>query len=262
MSYRKGIVAQFGVITTIVNLDSAVAKEESYKQVCVAGHPPTPVRQSLNCEHCGPIQRSDLKKAQVVGDQYVLIEADEIEQIKAEVVASTKKVIQLTPHRTEDVRACTLPSGSSYCLTPSDTYAKPTYSLLVDTLKRHPEITLLGLWTPTSRPNLYEAKLYGDSLVLEQRARPEDVQVPSLEITEIPEVNQKQIDQLLAGMVQDFNPSTYADTYRDRVADLLASKDAVTGVVLEKVAGAAKPAATAAVDLTALLQQQMEALAS
>lgn len=260
MSFRKDIVLQLGTITTMVNIDSAVDKDDAtgLKTVCVGEdaahtHAPTAVRQDLKCPSCLNNDRATFKKAKVDGTAFTVVEADEVAATKATANGAGKKIIQLLAHPSSEVRTQAIQNGSVYYLSPSNAALAPLYSLLVDFVKRHPETSFLGQWVPTSRANLYEIKVLGDTLVMEERARPEQIKVVQQAFTAPAAEHQKMMDDLLPTLTTPFKPELYTDTYAEQLAALIASKTAVDGVVAEKTASVPKVQTTGVVDLTALL---------
>lgn len=269
MAYRNGIVLQLGAITTSVNIDGAVIKEESLKTVCRGpaegngdanqhGHAPTPVRNSPTCPTCSNTEYSTFEKARQVGTtrapEYAIVEAEEVQQTRANAVGATKDIIQLSVHRTEDVSTQTIQGESVYWLAPHKPALAPLYGMFVDSLRRHPELTFMGLWTPVARVGLYQVKLFGDTLVMEARHRTESIKVEQQEVVSPDATGQGMIDTILASLVKDFDPATYADTYQRDLEALIASKQAEAGIVVagtKRAAAAAVPAG--AVDLNALL---------
>jgi non-homologous end joining protein Ku len=263
MAYRTGIVLKMGAVMAQVDINSGVEKEEALKTVCVGTatpHPPTPIRQSVACPDCGNGLRDTYKKARVEGrSSFVLVEQTEVAETKANAVGMTKEIIELSAHPIEEVREQTIQGdGSVYYLTPSKPALAPLLDLLRDTLYRHPELAFMGLWTPSSRPNLYEIKLFGNTLVMETRARTETLKIIQQPAGDVAEVVQAQMDALLPTMTTVFDPATYADTYQEKLAALVAAREAVDGVAPTKSTGATVTALPGAVDLSALLQGALD----
>jgi non-homologous end joining protein Ku len=264
MAFRKGIVVQLGMVTMIADVDTAVRKEESLKQVCTGGcgheHAPATINQKRVCQSSGDeVPYTSIKKAKLVGEQFVVVEQDEVAEAKSATLGATKKVIGLTPHPVEGVEGKILPGGSIYALQPSDPAQTQAYAMLHDTITRHPEIVLLGLWTPTSRASLFRFGTFGDALVMEQQYRTEDIAIVEPMIPPIPAPMQAQVDLLLPMMMQPFDPATYADTYAAALADLIASKEAVAGIVGERPKSEGRtPTPAGGVDLMAQLAAAVE----
>lgn len=263
MAYRTGIVLKMGAVMAQVDINSGVEKEAALKTVCVGDaaipHVPTPVRQSTACPGCGNSQYDTFKKARVEGrSSFVLVEQTEVAETRANAVGMTKEIIELSAHPIEEVREQTIQGdGSVYYLTPSKPALAPLLDLLRDTLYRHPELAFMGLWTPSSRPNLYEVKLFGNTLVMESRARTESLKIIQQPAGDVAEVVQAQMDALLPTMTTVFDPATYADTYQEKLAALVASREAVDGVATEK-GKATVTALPGVLDLSALLQGALD----
>jgi non-homologous end joining protein Ku len=263
MAFRKGVVVQLGMVTMIADVDTAVRKEESLKTVCTGGcgreHAPATINQRRICTESGDeVPYTSIKKAKLVGTQFVVIDEEEVADAKNASLGATKKVIGLTPHPVEGVEGKILPGGSIYALSPSDPAQTQAYSMLHDTITRHPEIVLLGLWTPTSRASLFRFATFGDALVMEQQHRTADINISEPMIPPIPAPMQAQVDLLLPMMMQPFDPATYADTYAAALADLIASKEAVDGIVGDKPKSDRTPTGVGGVDLMAQLAAAVE----
>lgn len=263
MAYRKGIVFTFQLgllpVTLIGNLDNAIVDSDSgLKQVCTgtpdAEHAPTQISLKRTCATCGEIPYGQIKKAQVLGDGFKVVTDEEVAQVKNETLGATKKMVTLTAHPTEGVAGKILTGGSIYTVSPSDPAQMQAYAILHDVVTRHPDVTLLGLFTPASRTNLYRLGTYGDALVLEQQHRTNEINIVEPMTPPIGAAAEAQIDTFLAGSLQVFDPANYVDAYAERLAEVLAAKDAVEGVATEKTKSAPKtPTTVGGVDLMAQL---------
>lgn len=264
MAYRTGIVLKMGAVMAQVDVNSGVEKEAALKTVCVgmdaaSAHVPTPIRQRTSCPECNNFEYATFKKARVEGrNSYVVIEQEEVAQTRADAVGMTKEIIELSAHPVEEVREQTVQGdGSVYYLTPAKAALAPLLDLLRDTMFRHPELAFMGLWTPSSRPNLYEFKLFGNTLVMEGRARTESLKIVQQPVGDVAEVVQAQMDALLPTMTVPFDPATYADTYQTKLAELVAARQAVDGAAPTK-STATVTALPGVVDLSALLQGALD----
>lgn len=267
MSFRSGVILQLGTATAIVSMDSAVEKEKttSLKTVCLgvgaAAHPPTAIQQQYKCPECDSTDRGSFKKASVEGGTFIVVDAEEVAGAKATTVGTSKAVINLTVHRKEDVALATIQNGESvYYLTPSKPVYGQFYDVIRYALENFPEYTFLGEWTPTSKAALFEFKMFGSTIVMEGRARPEDLKVQEVPVRDVPAVNAAQLDQFVPALVKDFDPTTYADTYRTELAELLASKDAVEGQVIESAKVSTKVSPVGTLDITAMLAGALAAV--
>lgn len=265
MAYRNGIVLQLGAIATSVNIDGAVIKEQSLKTVCrgpVAGdgdpaqhgHPATPIRNSPTCPTCQNHEYASFEKAKEVSrGEFAIVEAEEVANTRAAAVGASKDIIQLSVHRTEDVSTQTIQGDSVYWLAPHKPALAPLYAMLVDALRRHPEYTFMGQWTPVSRVGLYAVKLFGDTLVMEGRHRTESLKVEQQPVIPIGAAEQGMVDTILSSLVSDFDPATYADIYAANLEALIASKTTEEGIVSARSKAAATAVPTGTVDLSAVL---------
>lgn len=262
MAYRKDILLQMGTIASLVNVETAVTKDATgLKTVCVGDtakpHPPAAIRQKQECPTCGNDDRGSFKKAQVDGTEFTVVEAGEVATAKETAIGASKQVIQLSAHQAEEVSTRTVQDGSVYFLTPAKPALAPVYGLIADTMARHPELTFLGQWTPASRTNLYQFKAFGTTLVMEERARPDALRIVQQPATPVGQAHRDQIDLLLPSLVSEFDPATYADAYATRLAELLASKQAVEGVAAARSKTATTLSPVGTVDLTALLNDAL-----
>lgn len=269
MAYRNGIVLQLGAIATSVNIDGAVIKETSLTTVCQGptegngdtakhGHAPAPVRNNPTCPECKNTVYSTFEKAKQVGTtrnpEYAVAKGEEIKATREAATGATKDIIQLSVHRTEDVSTQTIQGDSVYWLAPHKPALAPLYAMLVDALRRHPEYTFMGLWTPVARTGLYQIKLFGDTLVMEARHRTESIKVEQQPVIAIGAAEQGMVDTILSGLEKPFDPATYADTYAADLEALMASKQAVSGIAIDapkRAASASVPTGT--VDLQSVL---------
>lgn len=261
MAYRNGVVLQLGAIATTVNVESAIQREESLTTVCRVdpstgvAHPPTPIKNSPKCPTCSNDDYGSFEKARKIGrSEFAVVGADEIATTRETAVGATKEIISLSVHKADDVRLQVLQGETVYYLTPGKAALMPLYSLLVDAMHRHPDYVFMGLWTPASRPGLYEIRAFGDTLVMEARARTESLKVVQQPVVPIDANNAAMADTILASLVTPFDPTTYADTYRENLDALVASKATEEGIVAGRPKAAATAVPTGTVDLTALLQ--------
>jgi len=255
MAYRPGVLLQFGMITAIVDIDNAVQSKDGLKTVCLGPtgteHVPTAIRQHIKCPECANEDTGTFKKASVLGDQFIVVEKEEVATAKASTVGASKKLIALQAHPASEVHTQTIQGGGVYQLHAAKGM-EAVVSLLTDTLQRHPELAFTGLWSPAGRQNFYEVKAFGDTLVMEERARTEQLKIVPSTLEVINPAFQAQIDALLTVGVVPYDPATYVDTYDKMLDDILATKTAVDGVVGRLTKSTAAPVA-GSVDLSAML---------
>lgn len=240
-AYRNGIQLRLGMIGTNVSLSTAVAREQSLNTVCLGTHgkehPITRIKEPTVCPVCDKDTKigdfashpQDFKKAREISKgNYAVIELDEIAAAKGTGIDPTKTTISLTAHPIEEVRSQTIQGESTYYLAPSTGFNE-LYGVVVDTIRRNPQYGFLGLWTPMSRTGLYEVRLFGDTLLMEARARTESLLIVPQPVMEPAEAMQQAIDLTLASFAKPYDPATYADTYKAALEALIESKSTVEG---------------------------------
>jgi non-homologous end joining protein Ku len=263
MAYRPGVILQLGTITAIVDIDNAVQSVAGLKNVCLGPtgteHIPTACKQqSLKCPDCGNDDPTTFKKAKVEAKQFVVVEKTEVADAKAGAVGATNKFISLLAHPAEEVHTQTIQGGGVYQLKAANQPMVQVVSLLLDTLRRHPELAFTGLWSPAGRVNFYEVRPFGDTLVMEERARTEELKIIQQPVAAIDPAFQSQVDIILAGNVVPYNPATYQDAYLQKLEAVLASKQAQDGILVPK--GKSTPTVAGAVDLSAMLSAGLAGL--
>ena len=268
MAFRKNLVLSFGAINVIVSADGLKDKETALVSVCCgpagAEHDPTQIKQKLHCVTCdATVGYGDLKKAEVVGDTFKVVDQQAVATAKDSVLGATKKMMSVIPHDATEVSTQMLQGDSVYLLSPEGLPQMGAYSLLLDTVQRHPEVAFLVRWTPTSKVSTYQLQVFRGALVMRQLCEPEAVRaVAPLDVIEALPEHQTMVDGLLASMVQPFDPAAYANGAAAALAALLANVQAVAGVTLDRDAAAPKaPSTGGGVDLTAALAAMLAQVA-
>lgn len=263
-SVAKSVTLSFGLMSTDVSVHSALDKEKSgNKLVCVGGftgvdpktskpvehqaHDPRPIGQVNVCTSCDDIvPYTSLQKARPVGDGFVLLTEDEVTEAKVDVL-KLKKATSVTPHPTEQVDMSTAPGEKLYYLLPNPG-AQQTYAAFVYLVENHPEYTFMQLWTPRSRAGQFALKVKDGCLVWQERERAENIRpVPEVE-AEAPAPMLKMADQVLEleGVVTDYDPATYEDTYERKIADIIATKEVISGESVITTPGVSVPTSAVA----------------
>lgn len=263
MSFRSNILIQLGVLSVIVDLDSAVASVPSLSTVCegpLGGTPHilTAIKQETKCPDCGNEDKATMKKAKKVGKQFIPIDAEEVAQAKADSIGQTAAAIHLLVHPAEEVHLQTVHSGGAYAVKASNQGMVEAVGLLTRHIKEHPELAFTTLFAPSGRVNFYELVVFGDTLVLEQRCRTEDMKIVQQPLADENRVNLAMLDQFLPTLVAAYDVSLYQDQYLQKLETILASKVAVDGVqsVAAKSTG---PKLVGAVDLSSMLSAGLAA---
>ena len=256
MAYRPGVILQFGMVTVIVDIDNAVASEVGLKNVCLGPtgteHVPTAVRQQpLKCPECDNDDPTTMKKANVVGKQFIVMEKTEVADAKAGSIGASAKFISLLAHPAEEVHSQSIQGKGVYQLKPSTQEMGKVVSLLLDVVQRHPEPAFTCLWAPAGRQNFYEVRAFGDTLVMEERCRTEQLKIIQQPKFEVLPAHQARMDENLLTDVVPYSPATYQDAYLAKLDEVLASKTAQSGVLAPK--SKSIPMMAGSVDLSAML---------
>jgi non-homologous end joining protein Ku len=257
MAFRSGIIIQLGTITGIVDVDNAVQSAKSLSNVCLGPtgteHLPAQVKQQpLKCPECDNSDPSTMKKARIEAKQFIVVDPEEVTAARSGSVGATNKFISLLAHPAEEVHTQTIQGGSAYQLKPSTQGMVDVYSLLLDTITRHEELAFTALWSPAGRQNFYEVRAYGSTLVMEERARTENMKIVQQAVTAIPAAFQAQVDAILGVSVVPYDVAAYQDAYLKKLEEVLATRQAQDGILADK-SKAGAPVAIGSVDLSAML---------
>lgn len=231
----SGVTMSLGLLTCMVSMTSAVEAKVSNTNVCIgndtAEHDITKIQSRNYCSTCGEVAYTDIKKARAVGDGYVLLSSEELAEATAD-ATRFKKQAALTAHPAEDVDLLTVNGDKLYYLTPS-AGSEPVYAVLYALVEGHPELAFATQWTPRSKAGLFALKAFNGVLCLQERVRTEGIRQAPVVSTEAPDAMLALAEQFitLTGLVQKFDPATYADTFEDRIAEIVASKTPTTIVI-------------------------------
>jgi len=264
-AYRTKITVSLALASAQVNVYTAIEKEAGNTIVCTGKdeqhtHVATQIKQTRVCPvpDCENSDPATFRSVAPTGDGGgVLLDAGEREAIKKAAAEATKDRIALTPHPVENVRSSTIPSGSVYWLS-----AQPSigWDHLVDAMARHPEVAFLGTWSPQGKPNLYEFRMFGTTMLMVQVARTEAIKVEAQPApTLLDAFTQSQMDMLVAGTTKDYDPAVYVSEFETKMAELVASKSPEETVVLSTSKSGTKEAAPVA-DFTASLAASLAAV--
>ena len=225
----SGVALSFGLISTAVDLTSALDKVSGTGnvRVCDTGHPATRIRQPQMCPECGEIPYQQLKSARPVEGGLVVLEADDLQQVRGD-AAEFKKKATVSAHPAEEVEVRTSVGEKMYYLTPAKGH-EAGYAAILGLVDSHPELAFMTQWTPRTTPAQFRVRAYNGVLVFQERTREGSVR-PA------PDVTLGDNAQLLAmaeqflgmpGMVVEYDPATYADKSEERLAALIATKEVV-----------------------------------
>jgi non-homologous end joining protein Ku len=248
-----------------VNLTTAQGKtDEDLVTVCCGDehsniHAPTPIRMKRYCESCASdVEYSYLQKASKQGTSYTIVTTDEVRSAQDATLEVTGQMLAATVHVAAEVESATLPGKdrSTYYLEPASAAQLGKYGLIVDMLTRHPELAALVVYSPRTKPGLYRLSTFDGVLTLEPLAWPEDVKAtPNVNVIEPAPEYQAKVDALAAKTTEPFDADAYRNTYREALVNLLASKESVEGVEIERTKSTPAAKVGTAVDLGNLLDE-------
>ena len=230
MALAKGVSLSFELITASVAVHSALEDKPKNKSVCVgtngAAHAPIKINQVRHCADCGEVPYAEVKKAREVAGGFVLLEAEEIKEAKAD-AEKYKKLASLTKHDANEVESGTVPGEKLYYLTP-EPGAEQTYAVLRHVVDSNPHLAFLTRWTPRSAAATFALRVRGDVLVLQERV-PAAATRPSPGVTaDAPEALLAVADQFV-GLTEPvpFDPALYADSFEENIQRVIATKTAI-----------------------------------
>lgn len=265
MTVASGTILQLGGIALSVNVDTAVNAQRAdtaLKNVCrgkvgADPHPATAVKQSTACPTCKNDDKDTYEKAKQSGPArapvFTIVPKETVAATKEDAVRPKKDIIHVSVHKAEEVDRQTIQGSLVYQLEPHKPGLAPLYAMLVDAIRRHPEYRFLGQWAPSSRVALFEFKLFGDTLVMEGRARTETLKIRQLADAGISQAEQGMVDMILNTLVTEYDPVTYEDKYKANLDALIEASESEEGIGAAKTERTLTSVPTGTVDLTAML---------
>jgi non-homologous end joining protein Ku len=221
---RSDISVRLGLITFSVAVQSAVSEDQDAKlnTVCNDGHEPVRVKQTTGCPTCakeGSLYSFPRGKDNGDGTFTVLTR----EQVDAayEVAEDVKKTITLTAHPAAEVTQHTLPGEKVYYLAEGKA-ASEGYPVLVELVKRRPDIAFCTVFAVRSAPALYRLAVFNDRLALHAIAWPERInEAPTLRSSGYNEALLPMAEQFIDSLLMPFDPATFVDSRKVKLAEAL-----------------------------------------
>jgi DNA end-binding protein Ku len=194
-----------------------------------------------------------VKGHDVGGGEYVIVEPDELEDI----APGKSRSLEISTFVDLD-EIDPIYYQKSYYLGPSDKENKSSYALLRDALKK---TNRAGIAKFVMRGKEYLATIRAQDkvLVLETMYFADEIRDPAKELDDLPGRSSagKQLSMaadLIEAMSGEWKPSSYKDTYTDRVKKLVETKRKGQEVVFNEE----EPEATSSTDLVAALRASVE----
>ncbi len=216
------------------------------------------IRYEKSVSGIGPVDAKDIVKGYEVGDdEYILIDPEEIDEIKLE----TKKTFELI----QFVDACEIPPlyfDKPYYITASDELAQDAYRVVRDALRRAGKVGI-GQVTMRGKEHLAAVKPCGDGLLMEtlhyaDELREADAMFTDIEDeeadAELLEVATSLIDKKSA----PFDASAYSDKYAEALSALIEAKRKNKKTARVRAEGGGGDAGENVVDLMSALKKSLK----
>ena len=253
-SLWKGALS-FGLVNVPVRLYTATDdKTPSFNQLRASDHSRIGYKRVAKADDKEVDYDDIVKGYEYERDRYVVFTQEELEAMKPS-SSRTIEIMQFTPLEQIDP----IYFQRAYYLAPDPSGAK-AYALLARAMKDQNTVALCKV-AIREKEHLATLRLRGDVMVLETMWWPDEIREVSLEdfdIDELPEPRKQEVQMaqtLIENLTEDFDPSQYSDTYREKV--MAAVKQKVEGEEITIAEEGEEPAAV--VDLMAALKQSVEA---
>ncbi|MCL3882928.1 Ku protein [Marivita sp. GX14005] len=172
----------------------------------------------------GPVDRDDIVKGYEVGDdEYILLDPQEIDEIKLE----SKKTLEIV----QFVGVCEIPPlyfDRPYYLVPTDELAQDAYRVVRDALRQAEKVGL-GQLTMRGKEQLVAIRPCGDGLLLETLHYAEEIREaePMFSAIEDAEADDDLLEvatSLIDRKTAPFDASAFTDSYEAALRDLIEAK--------------------------------------
>jgi len=227
----KGYIS-FGLISVPVRLFAAAREEHvSFNQIhTVCG---SRIKQQTYCPVCERVvERSELAKGYAVGkDSYVLVSGDELKKLEA----SSSEVMEILQFvKLTDVDPIYF--ESSY-YSAAEEPGRKAYTLLMQGMEKL-GVAAIAKVTLHQREQIVLIRPYHHGIVLHTLYYPAEVrEVAEYGQDEDQSVQKAEValtEEFIRQLTAEFNPSVYKDEYRDRVMEMIASKEAGQGAAVNQ----------------------------
>jgi DNA end-binding protein Ku len=182
------------------------------------------IRYEKSVPGIGPVDADDIVKGyEVERDEYILLDPDELDEIKLE----TKKTFELV----QFVEACEIPPlyfDKPYYITAADDLAQDAYRVVRDALRSAGKVGL-GQVTMRGKEHLAAVKPCGDGLLMETLRYEDELREADAVFTDITddESDAELLDvatSLIERKTAPFDAGAYTDKYAEAMQDLLNAK--------------------------------------
>ncbi|MEG9298024.1 Ku protein [Mangrovibacillus sp. Mu-81] len=229
----KGSIS-FGLVNIPIKLHSAT-EDRDIKLRSLHKECHTPIKYEKVCPVCDKeIDHSDIVKGyEVTKGKFVVLEEDELNQIKE---ANAEKTVEILDFIKID-EIDPIFYDRSYFVSPNDG-GKKAYTLLRKALLTSGKVGIAKI-TMRSKEQLSVVRVYENTLVMETIHYPDEVRT-SKDVPNVPEsddISEKELEtatMLIEQLTSEFQPENYHDEYRERLSQLIESKQTGEKVVTAK----------------------------
>jgi DNA end-binding protein Ku len=253
----KGSIS-FGLVNIPIKLHSAT-EDRDIKLRSLHKECHTPIKYEKVCPVCDKeIDHKDIVKGyEVTKGKFVVLEEDELNEIKEVNAEKTVEILDFI--KIDEIDPIFY--DRSYFVSPNDG-GKKAYTLLRKALVTSGKVGIAKI-TMRSKEQLSVVRVYENTLVMETIHYPDEVRT-SKDVPNVPEndeISEKELEtatMLIEQLTSEFQPENYHDEYRERLSQLIESKQ--TG---EKIVTAKEKAPKENVtDLMAALQASIDSTSS
>ncbi len=247
-------VLSFGLVTVPVQMFGATESHTIRFHQLQRGTADRVRNKRVNERTGEDVPLSDIVKGYDIGDEYVVVEPDELDEI----APGRSKKLEISGFVDLGEIDPVYYDKTYYVGPRGDEYAK-VYALLTEAMKKAGKAAV-ATFVMRNREYLLVVKPVDDVLVVHTMHWADEVRDPHREIGGLPEnarVEKRELDtavQLVDALSVDWDPREYRDTYQERVRELLEAKR--TGGTVEKEEP--PPRSTNVIDLNEALRASVE----
>ncbi len=240
-----------------------VSAGKSFSMLCRDCETPTKVTQSYNCDQGhGPFVTGDLdRRYKEVDGNIVEVSAEEIKAAKGD-TGIPDKSFDITVYDADDVEEYTVSDSGVYRVKPRNgaTAAElKVYRMFLEAAANR-DIALIAEFLVSKAPKMGRLGVFKGQLVINTLIRPDDIaEVDTIENHEPTEKERALFSALLEASKAQFDPATYANVTKERLAALVAARAADPDAVVTMASPIERPAAD---DLEAALEAMLAAKAA
>ncbi|MEL3974681.1 Ku protein [Rossellomorea oryzaecorticis] len=229
----KGSIS-FGLVNIPIKLHSAT-EDRDIKLRSLHKECHTPIKYEKVCPVCEKeIDHKDIVKGyEVTKGKFVVLEEDELNEIKEVNAEKTVEILDFI--KIDEIDPIFY--DRSYFVSPNDG-GKKAYTLLRKALVTSGKVGIAKI-TMRSKEQLSVVRVYENTLVMETIHYPDEVRT-SKDVPNVPEndeISEKELEtatMLIEQLTSEFQPENYHDEYRERLSQLIESKQTGEKIVTVK----------------------------